>query len=473
MKPAVKSAATARVLKALGIFGGVQVISILCSVVRTKLGAIWLGPAGVGIMAVYFSTMDMLSQTAQLNIPQSAVRDLSALRHEPSRASVLAAALRRFMLLLSGAGMVLVLLCSPLVSLAGFGDYSHTADFALLSLWIVFASTAAIEIAIMRADDRLGAVARTGICTSLTSIAAAVPLFYFFRLGGIVPALLAAYASNCLFAVLFRRRPEKTPRLTLRRIWVLSRGAVRLGIYMTVSSFVTLLASYVFIVYLNRAHSESAAGIYQAGYTLVNTYVGMIFTAIAMEYYPRLSRACASVRRMEVIVSHEIKIALWVLMPVAVAFICCSGLIVRLLYSSEFEAAAPFVAIGACGVFFRAVSWCIAFTILARGDGRTYIITETLSSVAYLCLYIPLFDTFGYEGLGIGYVLWYGAYTAVCYIVYRYRYGMRLRRGIAPLMWLSMATGAAALALYYLAGPWWTAVLFLPPLGIMAMRRIK
>ncbi len=40
------SSATSKVLKALGVFGSVQVVTILCSVIRTKLVALWIGPAG-------------------------------------------------------------------------------------------------------------------------------------------------------------------------------------------------------------------------------------------------------------------------------------------------------------------------------------------------------------------------------------------------------------------------------------------
>lgn len=38
----------ARILKVTGMFGGLQVINIICSVVRSKLVAIWIGATGVG-----------------------------------------------------------------------------------------------------------------------------------------------------------------------------------------------------------------------------------------------------------------------------------------------------------------------------------------------------------------------------------------------------------------------------------------
>ena len=37
------------ILKLSGLFGGLQVTGILCSVVRSKLVAVWIGAAGMGL----------------------------------------------------------------------------------------------------------------------------------------------------------------------------------------------------------------------------------------------------------------------------------------------------------------------------------------------------------------------------------------------------------------------------------------
>ena len=41
------------IVKATGLFGGTQVFTILCSIIKTKLVAIWLGAEGVGIIGLY------------------------------------------------------------------------------------------------------------------------------------------------------------------------------------------------------------------------------------------------------------------------------------------------------------------------------------------------------------------------------------------------------------------------------------
>ena len=443
MAQTVTSTTTAKVLKALGVFGGVQVATILCSIIRTKLVALWIGPAGVGLITLYNSTIELLSNTTQLNLRQSAVRDIAA-ADDTGR---MIAVVRRLALVLGTAGMVLVAASSPLLSRLTFGDSTHTIAFAILSAMMLLSAVASGEWAVMQATGQLRVLARSTLLASVTATAAAIPLFYFMRSGGIVPVLVVFAASNCVYALAFRTagNPQLPP--AVRQLWNEGRGMLALGFYMTVSMGLTLLASYIFAVWLNRIGGEDAVGIYQAGYTLVNSYVGMIFTAISMEYYPRLTSVAASTMRTEVVVSHEIKIALWLLMPVTALFIGLKGLMVDILYSPGFHAALPYISLAIIGVGLRGASWCMAYVILARGDGRIYVFTELTSAAAYLALNIPLYLHWGYAGLGLAYIGWYAVYTAICYGVYRLRYRLHLRHGIVPLLLSAIAVGALSLYL--------------------------
>ena len=64
-------------MKAMGLFGGVQIVGILCSILRTKLVALWIGPVGVGLFALFNQALEMISTATNLGIRQSSVRDLS------------------------------------------------------------------------------------------------------------------------------------------------------------------------------------------------------------------------------------------------------------------------------------------------------------------------------------------------------------------------------------------------------------
>ena len=337
---------------------------------------------------------------------------------------------------------------------------------------MLFSAVASGEWAVMQGLDKLKRLANSTLYSSLTTTAAAIPLFYFFRTDGIVPVIFISVASNMVFARLLRVRTRRLPALPVRELWQQGRGILALGFYMTATSFVWSVTGYLFALFLQFAGSTSAVGIYQAGWTLINSYVGLIFTAISMEYYPRLTTIAESRRRTTVAVSHEISVALWFLMPVIAAFICCADLIVKILYTDEFHAVLPYISIGITGVVLRAVSWCMSYTILARGDGRLYVITESLGAFIGLVLNALAFKLYGFTGLGVAYVLWFVADTAIIGYFYRSRYGLAFSRSIYPLIASALALGALTLVLKLWLGPWITALLIFPWLLPLAASKL-
>ena len=74
-------------------------------------------------------------------------------------------------------------------------------------------------------------------------------------------------------------------------------------------------------------------GLYQAGYTLINKYTGLILTALGMEYYPRLAKVVDSRLRLRAFVSQEINVAITVMAPIVALFILLREFIVWFLYS--------------------------------------------------------------------------------------------------------------------------------------------
>ena len=66
------------ILKYTGLFGGVQGINILVGLVRNKLVALILGTMGMGLLALYSSTIKLVGDSTNLGLAISAVRDISA-----------------------------------------------------------------------------------------------------------------------------------------------------------------------------------------------------------------------------------------------------------------------------------------------------------------------------------------------------------------------------------------------------------
>ena len=284
---------TSTVLKALGVFGGVQGLNILAGVVRTKCAALWIGPEGVGLMSLFVPNIMTVSYLTQLSLRQSAVRDISLVAADPRSPSarLLALSARRLGLVLGLFGMFLTIALAPELSRWTFGSEDYANGFRILSLILLLTSFTAADNAILQSFNRLKALASANMWGSMLGTAVIVASLFFFRIDGIIPALIAIPFGAWLFSRLASRNVPGPPVTAPSFAQSLRAGKtmVVLGLYLTVSDVVTQLASYLFSIFLNREASTADVGIYQSGYTMVNYYVGMIFTAISMEYYPRLT----------------------------------------------------------------------------------------------------------------------------------------------------------------------------------------
>jgi len=435
-------------MKAMGIFGGVQVIGILCSIVRTKLVAMWIGPVGIGLFGLFNNALEMISTGTNLGIRSSSVRDISQAleRRDPSLVSRMIAVVRKWSLWLGLAGALLTLSLAPALSQVTFGDTSHIWGFVALSVAVLLQALTNGEYAVLQGTARLKRLASVTLWGTIAGLAVSVPLFYLLRERSILPSIIAYAVALAAFAWLFRNREYPAAAVTRRETFDMGKGFVKLGIYMTLGNFASILASYAFNAWLNVNAGTEQVGFYQAGYTLINKYTGLILTALGMEYYPRLAKVAESRLRLRVYVSQEINVAIAVMAPVVAMFILLRELVVWILYTPEFNVVLTFVSWGMVGTVLRTLSWCLAFTILAKGDGKTYLWTEVASAVINLVLNIVFYRWWGLTGLGVAFLVSYLLYTLIVAAVYFKVYRLSVSVASAYNLLWTLTVAAAVMA---------------------------
>ena len=445
-------------MKAMGLFGGVQVMGILCSIVRTKLVAMWIGPVGTGLFGLFNNALEMISTGTNLGIRSSSVRDISQAMEErdPKLVSRMITVVRKWSMWLGLAGALLTLSLAPVLSKATFGDTEHIWGFVALSVAVLLQALTNGEYAVLQGTARLKRLASVTLWGTIVGLAVSVPLFYLLRERSIVPSILAYAFALAAFAWVFRNREYATAEVTSRETFDIGKGFVRLGIFMTLGNFASQLATYAFGAWLNIHAGTGEVGLYQAGYTLINKYTGLILTALGMEYYPRLAKVVESRKRLRAYVSQEINVAITIMAPIVALFILLREFVVWLLYSPEYYSILPYVSWGMVGTVLRTLSWCLAFTILAKGDGKTHLWTEVASAIINLVLNIAFFKWWGLTGLGIAFLVSYLLYTLIVAGVYFKSYRLTLSRAsFYNLLWtmavscsvlLAMETGQIAIA---------------------------
>lgn len=453
------------VFKTMGLFGGIQVFSILCGLVRTKLVAVWLGTSGVGMFAIFTSALTLVSNLSQLNLRTSAVRTIAA-GTSSARLPLILYSIRRLGLWLGIIGVAAMLLSAPVFSLRTFGTFSHTTDFMLLAAAVFVMSLTMSEQAVLQGLGRMRPLAKSNVIGTGAGLLISVPILYFMRSTGIL-WVIVAYSFAAWLGV--RYNVADTTRLQHRpnisEVWHIGSPVLKMGFYLTLASVTTELCSYIFIAYLNTTGGTSEVGLFQSGYTLVHRYMGMIFSAIGMEFFPRLSSVASSLRRTSAYINHEVFLLSLILLGVVALFIPLAPVGVRVLYSEEFVDIVPFVILSMPGVVLQGASWCMAYVLLSRGDGRLYMFTEVLSAIITITLNIAFYHVMNLTGVGLSFSVQYLAYFCIVAAVYRYRYGLRLAPQSLRAIALVLIAITAMSALSLIAGPW-VIILSVPAVAI-------
>lgn len=454
---------TRRAAKAMGLFGSMQVVQVVCAMVRNMVISKWLGPVGMGLMGVYLTATDLIGSVTQLGIRTSAVKEIAA---GDSRAI---AVVRRFGVALGVLGAVVAVALSVPMSRWSFGNDSHAAGFCLIAAALLFQSLTNAEQAVFQGLGRLKPLASASLWGSVVGLALSVPLYRWCGLSGIVPSIVAYSVALWIPLAVYGRGIRSdasglTPRETLRR----GTDFMRVGFYLTLSSILGYLVSYVFLIFLNKEGSETTLGIYQAGYTMLWRYAAMIFVSVTYEYYPRLTRVSAFPRRMQTMVNHQSVFTTLAMLPCVCAAIAASPLLVNVLYQAEFLPVLPYFAVGMAGMMLRPMSVAMSYSFLATGRGLVYSVTEMASNVAGLLFNVAGFHFFGFLGLGFALIGWMAADVLIMYCFYR-RMGLRLRRDVV-LMNLATVALVFVCAILQLSGYWW-AVAVVAALTLMPLLR--
>ena len=432
-------------LKTTSLFGGVQVFKILISIVNSKFVALLLGPTGMGISGLLSSTTGLIGAATNLGLGTSAVRDVSKsyasgdIYHFNRTVSI-------FRRLVWGTGLLGLFVClvlSPLWSNLTFGNGDYTWAFALLSITFLLGQISSGQSVVLQGTRNFKMMAKSGIIGSVLGLFTGIPLYYFFGYDGIVPAMLLSSFTGLMLTTYFARK-VKTEKVDLSPKDVFKGGKTMLnmGFFISVQAFLNILCAYLVRIYIGRTGSIADVGLYNSGFSIINTYVGMVFTAMGTEYYPRLSSYNDDDIKFSHAINQQMDLSFLLLSPLIAAFLVLGELAIIILYSTKFLGATLMIAFGVFGIFLKAPGWCLGFTFLAKGDSKAFFINELCAEFYFLILNILFYHLWGLNGLGISfvinYLLYYIQVTIVAHIRYNYRIDMAVLRFFVPQFFISL-----------------------------------
>ena len=416
------------ILKSTLLVGGSTVLSVGIGIVRTKAMAVFLGPAGFGLMGVFTSIADLTRSVAEMGINSSGVRQIAEAVGSGNAARVARTVfvLRRTAVLLGLFGALLLVLFARPVSSFTFGTDAHAGAVALLSIAVGLRLVADGQTALIQGMRRISELARVGVLGSLFGTLASIPIVYYLRQDGIVPALVAVAAMSVGTSWWYSRKLRvEACVITRAQLGQETASLLKLGLAFMSSGILMMGAAYAVRLIVLQHAGLAASGLYQAAWTLGGLYVGFVLQVMAADFYPRLVGMLADPPGMNRLVDEQAQVSLLLAGPGVIATLTLSPLVVEAFYSGEFAPAVDVLRWICLGMALRVISWPVGYVIVAMNKRALFMGTELAWTLVNVGLSWGCVRAFGLAGAGIAFFASYIFHAALVYALVRRINGFR------------------------------------------------
>jgi PST family polysaccharide transporter len=443
-----------RLVTSTALVGTSSLLGVVTAVLRNKLLAVFVGTAGVGLLAQVGNLVNILSSLASLGIGVGMAKYAAEFSSKGDRHAL--ARLKTSGLvptwLASAVALAAALLLRKQLAVLIFGSDELSWAVALAALAVPLLVQFSFHLAVLQGLKSMRRYALSNAAASAAGLLVLVPLVYLLRWKGAVIHIVAAAVLGYL-AIYFVSRSLYASSGFVGRPGV-DRSLVRELLAYGVSSLAVGALYWVNLLVVRsiilRKLGPDANGIYQVALGISFQYLMLILNSVSAYAFPRLSE----LRERDSIV-HEIRSA--IRLSVLLVTGCASILLIArhwlvpLLFSPEFMQGERLLPAQFVSDFLRAVAWMLGIWMLPQGRLRTWVGLDVLMNVSLIGAFVLLLSrTSGLGTLALlaGPIAHCVAYLIHCVLNYGYAhrsigfsFGGPLRRLLATSLGLICVCG--------------------------------
>ncbi|WP_255491393.1 O-antigen translocase [Dysgonomonas sp. ZJ279] len=409
-----------QIVKATSIYSGSQAINIALGLIRTKVIAILLGPAGVGLIGVYQSMIEMIRSLGTLGMEPGTIREIAKAANEEDK-HLLGKSIfvfDRWFVFAACIGMFICILFSYPLSYWIFDDKEHALPIALLSIAVFFAIITIGRSVILQGMRKISYLAKATIGESMLGLLIIIPIYYFFGIAGVIPALIinSLIVYFCIHYY-YKKLEVRSVSVPFSEVVNTGKRILKLGLFVLVAGVVNAASMFIVRTYLAHELDLSTVGLFQSAWTITSVYVALILGSTRTDYFSRLCSIIDNKAETKKLVNEQSYIVLVIAAPVVIGLLLFSHLALFLLYSSRFTGAGEILQWMVIGTYLKILATPIATILLAKSKGRLYLFSEVLFFATYLLSCYLLFPQMGVAATGFGYLIAYVVYLFAIFII--------------------------------------------------------
>lgn len=422
-------------LRSSSIIGGSQIFTVLSSIVKMKVAALALGPAGVGLVGLYANLIATAGSISSLGVGPTGVRQV--VNSEADGGEYAVGRTRRALfwgsLALAICGGGLFWLCSDLIARVILSDVSRSGDVAWLSIGVALTVLAASQGALLTGLRRVGDLARINIAAGVTGALCGVIALLLWPTHGVIVLVLTAPLFSFLFGRFYIARlgMPAGPRPKFSEIAKEWRAMARPGVVFMLSGVVALLGQLAVRALVQRELGLDALGHFQAAWSISVTYLGFVLVALGTDYFPRLTAVITNRPAAVKLINEQTEVSLLLCTPVIFGMLAFSPWVIQVLYSGEFRPAVEVLRWQLVADILKVISWPLAYMQQAKGAAKTFLATEAFGALFFGVTVLLCLPHLGLAATGVAYLAVYIIYLPLMWWIGRRWLDFRWTRAVA------------------------------------------
>lgn len=409
--------------KSSGIVAFVQLFQMFFSLLRNKIIAILLGSAGFGIWSLLNTFIEMVTSFSVLGLDQGGVREIAKSSESSSSIGKCIFTFRISILICSVFFSLIIFYFSDEISIKLFNNTNYSSGIKFISIVTIFYGIAKGGYAILNGVHALKYLAKSQILSAIIGSLGSISIIFFWGEIAIPYALAIVIFSMAIITSLYVKKLEIKSILPQKNEFLsILKKLLSLGIGFTIAALVASLMTLLSRSYLSNHYDLQAVGIYQASWTISNLYIGIILSAMGVDFMPRLAKISHDDNLMNQQINQQIEFGI-TLSSIGITFILLfSPLILHILYSNEFIIGTNIIRWQILGVALRIVAFPFSYSIMAKSKPIQYAVIQTVFWVLDYIFLILFSKLWGFNALGVNYFIAYIFYAIMTYFACKHNH---------------------------------------------------
>jgi O-antigen/teichoic acid export membrane protein len=396
-------------------------IKIGIGLVTSKILAVFIGPAGMGLLGNFRNFMTAVDSISTLGFQNGIVKYVAENENDKNELNKIITTLFFSLLVVTivlGSGLFIF---SSFWNLLIFGNnYKYAFVFKILALVLPWYVASLYLLSII---NGLGKFKQVIYINSIGTIIGFIVTFFFILKWSVLGALLSIVVTpSLLFFVALYYIAKQIPIYKAIRVKNFNFKIIKnLSHYFLMAMVSGILGPIVFLAIRNQV--ITTIGLKEAGYweaiSRISTYYLLfVNTLLTVFYYPKLVIAKNSQETRLVFFSFYKNVFPVFTIGLILIFLLKS-LIIKILFTPDFEPVNQLFLWQLLGDFLKVASWLLGLQFFAKRMTKVFIITEIGSlTVLYLssCYFINHYKT---EGIVMAHAFTYLVYFIVLVIYFR------------------------------------------------------